>query len=299
MIFEKKCRDNIVEYCFLGKVIAKKVILPFGYRIRIRNKTIYKKIKIEKFVEQAGRQISRMDGQISRIDKKLDVLNSVQTLHQESFKPFKNSFHGRDIALLATGPTLKQYVPIEKMVHIGVNNAYKFKPVILDFLFIQDIQGLKGQMAEINAYGSGQCQKFYGDVLIYEHCIIPESDVIQAHAKRYYTAGMGSPFHHDIASCFLPDFGSVVFPALAFALYTNPKKLYLIGCDCSDIGYFDSDKSGVSPSLKQSMPEILKGWQEFKKFAEHFYPDTEIISINPVGLKGMFKDEYSAHVKEK
>ena len=30
-----------------------------------------------------------------------------------------------------------------------------------------------------------------------------------------------------------------------------------------------------------------------KEFAETYYPDTEIISINPVGLKGVFKDEFT------
>jgi len=30
-----------------------------------------------------------------------------------------------------------------------------------------------------------------------------------------------------------------------------------------------------------------------KKFAALHYPDTEIISVNPVGLKGMFHDMYT------
>lgn len=319
-MLKKKRYENIVEYQFLGKTVAKKVILPYGYTIDVKDKTIYKKIKIEKLLAYHEEQIfqrlnsqtyelastvsaikdsvsehnqhanGKQNVQMYKLHKKLDILNSVQTTHQETFKPFKNKFHGQDIVLVATGPTLKQYEPVKGALHIGVNNAYKFKPVTLDFLFIQDVLGLKEQMPDINAYGLGQCQKFYGDVLFCDHCAIPESYVIQTGAKRYYTGGMGSPFLHDIASCLLPDFGSVVFPALAFALYTNPKRLYLAGCDCSDIGYFDSDKPGVSPSLQQDIPHILKGWQAFKQFAEHFYPDTEIISINPVGLKGMFKE---------
>jgi len=47
MIFEKKCRDNIVEYRFLGKTIAKRVILPYGCKIGVRDKTIYKKSKLK------------------------------------------------------------------------------------------------------------------------------------------------------------------------------------------------------------------------------------------------------------
>ena len=37
---------------------------------------------------------------------------------------------------------------------------------------------------------------------------------------------------------------------------------------------------------------VISLWYQLKKFARVFYPDTEIISINPVGLKGIFKDEY-------
>ena len=30
-----------------------------------------------------------------------------------------------------------------------------------------------------------------------------------------------------------------------------------------------------------------------KEFARQYYPETEIISINPVGLKGLFIDQYT------
>lgn len=326
-MFTKKRYDNTVEYQLFGKTIAKKIVSPYGYHIYIKNTTIFKKLDIEKLVThheaQAKNQILELKNnidqikdqvlkfaslqsdanqhigmhiigkqnlQLQKINKKLDILNAVHDTHQESFKPYKNKFHGQDVVIMATGPTLKQYTPIPSAIHIGVNNAYKYEHTILDFLFIQDILGLQKQIHEMNAYAPGQCQKFYGDVLLCDHCAIPESYVIQTDAKRYYTGGMGSPFLHNIASCLLPDFGSVVFPALAFALYTNPKRLYLVGCDCSDIGYFDNDKPGVSPSLKHDMPKILEGWQAFKQFSEHFYPDTEIISVNPVGLKNMFKE---------
>lgn len=333
-MFKKKRYDNIVEYKLFGKTIAKKEVYPYGYRIFIKNASIYKKIKIEKLLahheaqiaqrikvhvsqtqdhtEQAlGEQVSSLSQynqhlsqynqqlfqdrtwyeiELDKLNKKINILNSVQSIHQETFKPYKNKYNGRDVVVVATGPTLKAYQPLPDAIHIGVNNAYKYPHALLDFLFIQDMHGLQSQINDINDYAQGKCQKFYGDVLHCDHCAISESDVIKSGAKRYYSGGMASPFLHDIASCFMPDFGSVVFPALAYALYTNPKRLYLVGCDCSDLGYFDRDEPGVSPSLKHDMPKILGGWKAFKQFAEHFYPDTEIISVNPVGLKGMFQE---------
>ena len=38
-------------------------------------------------------------------------------------------------------------------------------------------------------------------------------------------------------------------------------------------------------------------YARLKTFADQYYPDTEIISINPVGLKGLFKDIYTEEYK--
>lgn len=37
----------------------------------------------------------------------------------------------------------------------------------------------------------------------------------------------------------------------------------------------------------------IEGYKEVKKLVEQHYPDTEIISINPVGLRGIFRDVYT------
>ena len=83
----------------------------------------------------------------------------------------------------------------------------------------------------------------------------------------------------------LGDFNSVSFSAMQFILWTNPNKIYLVGCDCSS-GYFDKTKSTTS------MNKLIGNWIMLKKFAETYYPDTKIISVNPVGLKGVFTDLY-------
>ena len=74
---------------------------------------------------------------------------------------------------------------------------------------------------------------------------------------------------------------------MQFILWTNPKRIYLVGCDCSLNGYYDSkDKNNLATQ------KVIEGWKKLKEFAQTYYPDTEIISINPIGLKGIFKDEY-------
>lgn len=228
------------------------------------------------------------DELLTKVKKQISIMNLVSITHQNTFLPFKYFFEDKEVVLIATGPSLNNYNPIPNAIHIGVNNAFKFDKILLNFVFIQDISGLQNEISDINEYGKGKCQKFYGDVLTMESCVIPESYLIKYGAKRYYTGGMHTPFIRDLSIFFLPDYGSVVFAALAFALYTNPRKIYLVGCDCSDTRYFDNNKNTISSSLKGDLPKILQGWKNFKSFANHHYPVTDIISINPVGLKGLF-----------
>ena len=54
-------------------------------------------------------------------------------------------------------------------------------------------------------------------------------------------------------------------------------KLYLVGCD-----------GGFTNGVDSGSQELLFWWKEFTKFKNQYYPQTEIISINPVSLKGWF-----------
>ncbi|MBR6674704.1 MAG: hypothetical protein IKL32_02140 [Alphaproteobacteria bacterium] len=219
---------------------------------------------------------------------------STALLHQKTFLPFKNKHAGQDIVLIATGPSAKKYIPLPNAIHIGVNRAIDIG-IDLDYLFIQDYSGSKEYLSRIDSYRSGQCVKFYGLTTEYEtqtHRIIPENNAIISDAYRYRTDWMNIPFFtpqfvHDISVKPLGCFGSIVFPALQFALWTNPKRIYLVGCDCtSNVGYFDKEEQGGN-FLTET---IVDTYKKFKNFANIYYPNIEIISINPVGLKGIFKD---------
>lgn len=89
-------------------------------------------------------------------------------------------------------------------------------------------------------------------------------------------------------------FYSIAFQAIHFALFTNAKRIYLVGCDCTNAGYFDGSKQRLSDLVaKTSVPHWLDGYQKVKAFVERFYPDTEIISVNPMGLRGLYSDVYT------
>ena len=202
-------------------------------------------------------------------------------------------YQGKDIAVIATGPSLKEYIPLKNVINIGVNYAYKDERLKLDYLFVQDYLGFKNGLKEINEYQKDFCTKFYGLTTEYEpefRRVVPESDALSANALRYRTdwvniSNFEPKFAYDISTQPLGCFGSIVFPALQFALYTNPRKIYLIGCDCSKNGHFDGTSS-------LDLTVLLGPWKKFKEFVKIYYPETEIISVNPAGLKGLFTDIY-------
>ena len=149
---------------------------------------------------------------------------------------------------------------------------------------------------ELRDYGRGRCVKFIG--LVGEedwksNFVFPESYAHELGALRYRAVeGTLERFALDLSSQPLADCGSVVFSALQFALWMNPRRLYLVGCDCSHGGYFYKDaKASSSGANTLALDRVMQGYAWFKLFAQRYYPATEIVSINPVGLKGLFIDQ--------
>lgn len=223
---------------------------------------------------------------------------STMLMHQHAFLPYKNKAAGRDVVIVAGGPTAAEFRPIPNAVYIGVNRAYKLSGVGFDYLFWQDFEAVKGRetIDELCDYRKGKCVKFIG--LAGEDCwdrgfVFPESYVQEIGALRYRTVlGTLDRFAFDLSVQPLADCGSVVFSALQFALWMNPKRLYLVGCDCSHGGYFyKGGNVSASGANTLELDRVMQGYLWFKRFAQRYYPETEIISVNPVGLKGLFIDQ--------
>ncbi len=232
---------------------------------------------------------------IKNISEAMQYNLSISTLHQHTFARFKNLHQGQDIVVLATGPTAARYQPLDGAIHIGLNRAFDIAPVALDYAFLIDHGGSTHEFIDgLNRYNPDSCTKFYGiiDLKRPSAHYVPEGVAIKANALRFYSdttaGGVGSKrMKYDILNNILSDFGSVVFSALQFALWTNPRRIYLVGCDCTRSGYtYDFDFKN-----RLEVSNVIKGYREFKRFAARYYPDTEIVSINPVGLKGLFSNE--------
>ena len=89
---------------------------------------------------------------------------STFAMHQKAFPQFKGIYTGKDVVVVACGPTAKDYKPIEGAIHIGVNHAIYLKNVQLDYLFLMDAYKARkdNEMPDYNNYRKGKCVKFYG-----------------------------------------------------------------------------------------------------------------------------------------
>lgn len=122
--------------------------------------------------------------------------------------------------------------------------------------------------------------------------VVQELDAIQlfSSAMHGYPLPMfDEEIHYDIEHYPLMDFGSVAFGAFHFALYTGAQKILLVGIDNKLSGYFTKEHRQDFLMTEN----ILRGWRKVKTFCDIYYPNVEIISVNPVGLKGIFKDVYT------
>jgi hypothetical protein len=256
-------------------------------------------------------KLCEMDARLTSLAYRVAERPEIVAVNTAAFGGCKDLYVGREVAIVATGATLNDYRPIEGAVHIGMNTAYRYQRCTLDYLFVQDFNRdafreyygegyLKEYIQDIAAL---RCKKFvgmYSEDCPHRHIRLSESDLARVNAVRYFVdIAPSEEIYENI--CFHPlmDFFSVVFPAVHFALFTNPRRIYLVGCDLLADGkyrHFDDEGEGSRAEDRvSSVAEFQKNtaWPKVKAFAAQHYPDTEIVSVNPVGLKGLFRDLYT------
>lgn len=227
------------------------------------------------------------------IQQRTQAAVTVAIQHQKVFPQFKNIHKSRDAAIIGTAPTLNYYTPIKDAIHIGVNSS--FKRVYLDYFFSCDLNPIRDYLEEIQNMNIikffGQIYKSWPDFIYSPHNGHISNHYIESckNAYKYYLEQANyNTINIDIETQMLPDLGSCVFQAAFFAIYTGVNRLYIVGCDCSTNGHWNG-ASATNGCIKI----LPNSWQIFKDYTRSFYPYVEIISINPVGLKGLFKDVYT------
>lgn len=227
------------------------------------------------------------------IQQRTQAAVTVAIQHQKVFPQFKNIHKGKDAVIIGTAPTLNYYTPIKDAIHIGVNRAYQ--KLDLDYWFCIDATTINENFDDIK---TKSFIKFFGQAYqtfpyhYYKERRHNTNSLIESckNAYKYYVdISNFTSINTDIETQMFPDIGGCIFSALYFTLYTGVKRIYIVGCDATNTGYFYGEQQIVNKYLFN----LPKYWGVFKNYAEIFYPDVEFISINPVGLKGLFKDVYT------
>lgn len=228
-------------------------------------------------------------------------------INNYSFLPYKDKFCGRTVVLCGAGPTLSAYEPIQNAVHIALNRAFLFDKVDFDFVFASDFRGIEHVKDELKNYRVGKCEKFFA-FMNDQELDIPESYAKECNAKRfmtkhYWRTMYGGDWRNTLYINQMPleDYPTIALIAIQFILYTHPQKIYLVGCDFSAEGHFNERNQtkekidwGIREAKRLWSNDLMRQWwSNVKEFQHCYYPDTEIVSINPIGLKGIFKDEYT------
>lgn len=237
----------------------------------------------------------------------INSLNVATTqLHQKTFSQFKNSLKGKKLVVCGAGPSLQHYQPIEGAVHIALNRAFLYDKVNFDFIFAQDWDGIKMVQQELISYRPNTCIKLLGSSQTMNPKEIPESFALECNALRFntdsyiYHNGLKSKFIKDIDLRCIGGMPNVGISVMQFALFMNPSELYIVGCDMSGTHFANGNNTPEQIAAEKKLLEstwehsyfvkLIVKWQEFKEFASRYYPNTKIISVNPVGLRGMFID---------
>jgi len=231
-------------------------------------------------------------------------LITASIINQKAFGGYKNKYQGRDVVLVGAGPTLNNYIPIENAIHVGCNRVFLNDKIKFDYLFVSDKGGIEEYYDEFINYKKDSCIKFVGDQWGSQEYQVPHSILNKTNVKRYKHLETilhpATVFTLDIDCEPLGNFSTVSLQAMQFILFTNPKRIYLVGMDtnASTHGYFKGKAYAKAHLRKISQQQYdlkqKEHWTLIKPFIDNYYPETEIISINPVGLKGLFKDIYTS-----
>ena len=159
------------------------------------------------------------------------LANELRDIHKASFAEFKGCHRGQTVAVVATGPTLNYYTQVEGIPHIGTNASFLKEGLRLDYYFIRH-------------YEQEWCDKLkdYDFVKFFArnewaeqhhgYDRFPEYLIEENKGRRFFTGEPNNEIYEDITYYPLMGGYSIIFKALQFEIYTRPKRLLLICCDC-------------------------------------------------------------------
>lgn len=78
---------------------------------------------------------NRLVNRLDKITHNSILLNMSENINYNTFLKYKNINYGKEVVLIATGPTLNKYIPIKNAINVGVNQAIYYDKVKSDYYF--------------------------------------------------------------------------------------------------------------------------------------------------------------------
>lgn len=256
--------------------------------------------------EQTSSLLNALSDQTSYLLNALSYQNSlyskVLSTHKDVFEKYKDLHKGESAVLIFTGETVKKFnhnILKDKIIkYISVDTSFTDYNINFDYYFALEYNIVKDSFTNLSKFNNlKMAKKFYGMIspINNSELIIPEDICSRDKAQRfyahsvYYDNGYMMPraeYAVDLCSDPLLCIGTIPVVAIQFLLYAGFDKIYLVGCDYTK----DSILNYERRYLNKDLESIIYNWKKFSFFAQTYYPNTEIISINPIGLKGIFKE---------
>jgi len=259
------------------------------------NQLTAKFYQIESNQYEARYVLDRTRDEVGILESKIKLHHEIVEVNSAAFSEYKNIYSGRDVVVMGAGPTLNNYMPIKDAIHIGVNRVFLYDKVNLDYLFVADAKGITTIDSFERGKANKDCKLFFGLYADTPNGTFEPNESISAsaNATRFYFADPSVGFYPDIRYRPLMIYYTVAIAALHFALFTNPRRIYIAGVDMSLDGHFGGNRDQDIEVVASELKSNLIGFRHLKEFAQKWYPETEIVSINPVNLKGLFNDLYT------
>lgn len=209
------------------------------------------------------------------------------------FGKYKNAHKNESVILYGSGPSIKKFKTSKNVIKIGMNEQI-YLDLDLDYWFMGDPRNRQPEKFR-------NCKKDYDEYrpkiakFIRWMLGLPRRQKMPYNMPHstYYLAKYQDfkdkcLYKKNIDEGILPSYKSITDEALQFALFAGFKRIYLVGHDCDySSGTFRTDKLEVSDDNDAKL--LLNAWPLIKEWIGKNYPDVEIYSINPVGLK-IFKE---------
>lgn len=231
-------------------------------------------------------------------------MNIVETYHPQILK-YKNKHQGETCYIFGSGPTYNMFKIQDAGTFIGCNHIIKNKYIKDNLKYYFFGHGYTIYTTDNSIYGNHKKEVDNLGNDIDKFCMVSRNNDFSIHNFTEKSVKKLKDINAIPCDMNLTNIDinlhekpflnhSIVFPATQFALYSGFTKIYLVGCDCNKSGYNsyffrNTENYGLDYNL-------IDYWKQIYDFKEKTYPNTEIISINPIGLKGiMDKDIFTTN----